>query len=77
MSKSKHKEIIAEMKESLLEYIDELKKDGEMSSIKDVTYKKSFAEFTLVVNKEQFENGFDGFAALGGIARILFNSFGR
>lgn len=77
MTKSKHKEMMVEMKESLLEYVDELKNDDEMSSIKDVTYKKSFADFTLVVDREAFENGFDGFAVLGlgmtGMYYQLFN----
>lgn len=40
MSKSKHKEMIAEMKESLLEYVDELISNEDYSSIKDVTYHK-------------------------------------
>lgn len=76
MPKSKHKEMMADMKEGLLEYIDELTSDEEYLSIKEVTYQKSFKEFTVVVEKAAFENGFDGFAALGlGMSGLYYQLF--
>lgn len=65
MSKTKHKEMLKEMKESILEYVDELENSDDFPSIQEVTYKKGFKEFTLTVDKEIFENSFDGFATLG------------
>lgn len=76
MSKAKHKEMMAEMEKGLLEYVDELKNDEEFSSIKDVTYHKSFSEFTIVVEREAYENSFDGFAILGlGMTGMYYQLF--
>jgi len=45
--------------------------------ISDVTYDKSFSEFTLSVNKEEFDNSLDTMASLGlaltGMYYQLFN----
>lgn len=65
MSKAKHKEMMEEIEVGLKEYMEELKTSEEYPSIKDVTAKKKYSEYTLVVNKEGYENGFEGFAILG------------
>lgn len=65
MSKSVHKEMMKEMEKSILDTIEEIKTSKDFASIKDVTYNKSFTEFTITVNKEQFENGFDAMASMG------------
>lgn len=65
MSKAQHKEMMQEMKASVTEYVDELINGEDFASIKDVEYNKDFSKFTLVVDKEVFENSFDGFAAMG------------
>lgn len=65
MSKSKHKEMLSEMEESISEYVDELENDDDFPSIKEVSYKRNFQEFTLKVEKEVFENSFDAFATIG------------
>lgn len=65
MPKSKHKEMMADMADNLISYADELKLDEDFQSIQDIKYNKSFSKFTLIVDKEAFENSFDGFAALG------------
>lgn len=76
MSKSKHKEMMADMKDGLVEYVDELTTSEDYPSIKEVTYHKSFNEFTVVVDKEVFESGFDGFAALGlGMSGLYYQLF--
>ena len=65
MSKTKHKEMMQEMKASVTEYVDELISGEDFASIKNVEYNKDFSKFTLEVDKEAFENSFDGFAAMG------------
>lgn len=65
MSKSQHKKILKELKDGIIEAVEDAKKNEDFVSIKDVTHNASFSEFTLVVEKEKFENSFDGFAALG------------
>lgn len=76
MSKAKHKEMMNEMKDSILEGIEETKTGEDFVSIKDVTYNKDFSEFTMIVDKEKFENSFDGFAAMGlGIQGMYYQLF--
>lgn len=76
MSKSKHNEMMREMKDDLIEYIEETKNSEDYRSIKDITYNKVFSEFTLVVDQEAFGNSFDGFAALGlGILGLYYQLF--
>ena len=65
MTKAQHKEMMQEMKASVTGYVDELINDEDFASIKDVEYNKDFSKFTVTVDKEAFENSFDGFAAMG------------
>lgn len=65
MSKSVHKKMMKDMEKDILETIEEIKTSKDFASIKDVSYNKSFTEFTLTVNKEQFENSFDAMASMG------------
>ena len=65
MTKAQHKEMMKEMKASVTEYVDELIKDEEFASIKNVEVNKDISKFTLTVDKEAFENSFEGFAVLG------------
>lgn len=77
MSKSKHKEMLAEMEADLINTIEEVKNDEEYISIQDISYNKSFSEFTLEVDKSVYENSFDFFATFGlsfaGMYYQLFN----
>lgn len=76
MSKAKHKELMTEMKNNLIEYSDDLLNDEDFTSIKDITYTKKFTEFTIMVEKEAFENSFDGFAVFGlGMSGIYYQLF--
>lgn len=76
MTKSKHKEMMEELKGSLLETVEDAKSNEDFASIKDVTHNNSFSEFTLVVDQEKYENSFDGFAALGlGISGMYYQLF--
>lgn len=76
MSEAKHKELMTEMKNNLVEYSNQLIADGDFPSIKEITYDKNFTEFSMVVDKEAFENSFDGFAVLGlGMAGMFYQLF--
>ncbi|WP_423798282.1 hypothetical protein [Neobacillus sp. SAB-20_R2A] len=76
MSKSKHKEMMQEMKTTVIQTINDAKTGKDFQSIKDITYKDDFSEFTLVVDKAAYENSFDGFAALGlGMSGMMYELF--
>jgi predicted small lipoprotein YifL len=76
MSKSKHSEMMKEMQDQLTANIEEMKTSEDFVSIKDVTHNKSFSEFTMIVDKEAFENSFDGFAAFGlGLSGMMYQLF--
>jgi len=76
MSKSKHNELMREMRDGLIEYIEEIKNNEDYESIEDITYNKAFSEFTLLVDQEKFDNSFDGFVALGlGITSSYYQIF--
>lgn len=76
MSKAEHKKMVTEMGTSITEYTEELKNSEEYPSIKDVTHNKSFTEFTLTVDKDSYENSFDGFAVLGlGMQSAMYHAF--
>ncbi|WP_164670203.1 hypothetical protein [Virgibacillus doumboii] len=65
MSKSTHKKMMNELKDSVNQTINEIKNNKDYTSIEDVKANDSFSEFTMVVDQQKFENSFDGFAALG------------
>ena len=68
--------MMAEMETTMTEAIEDMKTSGDFVSIKDITYNKLFSEFTLLVDKESFENSFDGFAVLGlGFTRLYVSTF--
>ncbi|HHY91241.1 MAG TPA: hypothetical protein GX503_06205 [Clostridiales bacterium] len=76
MSKAAHKRMIDEMKKSLEETIEEIKSSGDYPSIMDIKADKSYAEFTMIVDRESYENSFDGFAAFGlGVGSMFYQIF--
>lgn len=76
MSKKEHKKILSEMADGIDENIEEIKMGEDFASIQDVKNNKSYSEFTLVVDREQFENSFDGFAAFGlGLTGMFYQVF--
>lgn len=76
MSKSKHKEMIKEMEGKLKSSIEEMKTSEDLTSIKDITHNKSFSEYTMIVDREAYENSFDGFAAFGlGLSGMMYQLF--
>lgn len=70
MSKSTHKELMKAIRQGIEESMDDMINDEDFASIQDITTNKSFSEFTMIVDKEPFENSMDSFAVLG----IIFGS---
>jgi hypothetical protein len=76
MSRSKHKELMKDLKKTTVETVEELKQDENFVSIKDITYNDTFSEFTLVVEKAAYENSMDGFASIGlGMSGAMYQLF--
>lgn len=76
VSKEKHKELMKELEISIIESVDEMINSEDFASIKDITYSKKFSEFTLSVDKNAYENSFDGFAVLGlGMSGSMYQLF--
>jgi len=76
MSKQEHKQMLKEMAEQMEETVNDIKTDEDFVSIQDITFDKSFSEFTMVVDREAFANSFDGFAALGlGLSGMVYQLF--
>ncbi len=76
MSKAKHKEMMKELETNIRTTLEEMKTSGDYVSIKDITPNNSFSEFTLVVDKEAYENSMDGFAAIGlGMSGMMYQLF--
>lgn len=76
MSKKDHKEMMAEMKDEMIETIEEIKDDEEFTSIKDITYNNDFTEMKMIVDKTAYENSFDGFTTMTlGFASMFYQAF--
>ncbi|HAU36010.1 MAG TPA: hypothetical protein DCW76_17465, partial [Lysinibacillus sp.] len=70
-------EMMKGLKEGILANVDEIKASDDFKSVKDITYNKSFSEFTVSVNKKEFESSLDTMASVGlaltGMYYQLFN----
>lgn len=76
MSKKDHKKMITKMAEEIEGTVNEISNDENFTSITDITFNKTFTEFTMVVEREVFENSFDGFAVLGlGFSGMFYQVF--
>ena len=76
MSRDTHEEIVRALEAGLLEFITDVKTNQAYVSIVDLTYNPSFTEFNIIVNKEAFEQSFDGFAAMGlGVMGMYYQMF--
>ena len=65
MSKSKYKEMMEELENSIVSTVDEIVHSGEYTSIKEISYNEDFTEFDVKVDRQQFKEGFDSFAVFG------------
>jgi hypothetical protein len=77
MSKKDHKKMLAEMKDDVIQMIDEIREDEDYVSIQDITYNKDFSKMTIIVSDEEtFDNSFDAFATMGvGFSGLLYQVF--
>ncbi|HHU30925.1 MAG: hypothetical protein QM368_05645 [Bacillota bacterium] len=76
MSRAAHKKMIAEMKEALEETIREMINSGDYPSIIDIKANKSYTEFLMVVDQENYENSFDELSVLIlGMGSMLYQIF--
>ncbi|MGA5691584.1 hypothetical protein [Cytobacillus pseudoceanisediminis] len=76
MSKGKHKEMMKEMETELQKTIADTKNGEDYPSVKEVSYNKDYSEFTLEVEREAYENSFDGFAVFGlGLSGMFYQLF--
>ncbi|WP_436371689.1 hypothetical protein [Cytobacillus sp. BC1816] len=76
MSKSKHKEMMKEMETELQKTIADTKNGEDYPSVKEVSHNKDYSEFTLEVEREAYENSFDGFAVFGlGLSGMFYQLF--
>lgn len=76
MSKSKHKEMMKELETGIIESIEDMKNNEDFVSIQDISYNKSFSEFTMVVDKATYENSMDSFAIFGlGLSGMYYQLF--
>lgn len=74
MSKSVYNEMLKEIEASVVDAVEEAKQNAE--SINDITYNKGLSDFTLVVDRQGFENSFDGFVSITlGISGIYYQIF--
>ncbi len=62
MSKSEHKKMMKDAKQSAVDSITEIVNSDEYSSIKEISYNKDFTEFDITVDQNAFNNSMDGFA---------------
>lgn len=63
MSKSKHKEMLKEMGDTIDTSIKEIEADEDFPSIKKIEHNKSFTEYTIKMDQELYENSsLEGFA---------------
>lgn len=76
MSKLKYNALMGELDASMIESIEEIENDDNFESIKKISYNNKFSKFTVEVDREIFENSFDGFVALGiGIISMYYQVF--
>ena len=76
MSKGRHKEMMKEMETELQKTIEDTKNGEDYPSVKEVSHNKDYSEFTLEVEREAYENSFDGFAVFGlGLSGMFYQLF--
>ncbi|WP_033542881.1 hypothetical protein [Planococcus sp. CAU13] len=64
MSKARHKELMEELATSMEEAKNEITESGDFPSIQSIESSKNYDNFTVNVDREAYENSFDGFATM-------------
>ena len=62
MSESEHRDLMAEIRDGIIETFNDMKDSGDFTSIEDIKYNDDFTEISIIVVQEQYEGSFDGFA---------------
>lgn len=76
ISKSKHKELLKEMKADTEASLREIAENEDFPSIKEITHNKNFSQITMLVSKEEYENSMDVFAVFGlGMSGMIYQIF--
>ncbi len=76
MSEEQQEKILKDLVTEMDETIDEIEKNEDYPSIKTITYNDSFTEYKMEVNREVYEDSFDGFSVFGlGMSGILYQLF--
>lgn len=75
MTKSKHDELVKEMKKGMEDTINELIESEEMAYIKDIKYSKDFKEINILVEKEAYENSIDLTSLMLGISVGMYQAY--
>lgn len=76
MSKSKHEEMMAELAKSVEETKTDITESGEYPSIQTIETSKNYDKFSVSVDREAYENSFDGFATMSlGIVGSYYQAF--
>ena len=76
MSKSKHKEMMAELATSVEETKTDLVESGDFPSIKSVETNKDYTNFSINVDRAAYENSFDFFATMSaGMVGSFYQAF--
>lgn len=70
MPESKHKELLGEMDQGLPKTIQNLEASEDYPSILEITTNKEYSDFHIVVTRESFEQGYEGF----GVISLVFDS---
>ena len=75
MTKATHSKMMDDIKKEIENTIQEIKSSGDYPSIIDIKV-ESYKEFTMVVDREKFENSFDAIATLGlGMGSMFYQAF--
>ncbi len=76
MSKSTHKKMLKDIAASIDETIEETKTSEDFVSIKDIKHNDSYSEFTMIVEKEKYENSMDAFATMSlGMSGMMYQMY--
>ncbi|MBT2584223.1 hypothetical protein [Planococcus sp. ISL-109] len=76
MSKSQHEEMMAEVATTVEEAKDSITESGDFASIQAIETSDNYDRFTVQVDREAYENSFDGFATITlGVVGSLYQLF--
>ncbi|WP_208558960.1 hypothetical protein [Marinilactibacillus kalidii] len=76
LSRAQHQALLDELKQTITQSVEELKTDENYQSFKDITFNDDFSEFSVVVDKAVYEEGFDGFGVMGlAISALYYQVF--